>query len=84
MKFICAVYDKGAECFGSPFVVPATGLAVRNFTDEVNRDAENNPLFHHPLDFSLYCLGTYDEVTGAVECDARKLVDAVAVRTKSD
>lgn len=82
MKFVCAVYDKGAECFGNPFVVPATGMAVRQFSDEVNREAADNPLYNHPLDFSLHQLGRYHEHNGELESDRVKLVDAVAVRAK--
>lgn len=84
MKFICAVYDKAAECFGNPFVVPATGMAVRQFADEVNRDAPENPLFNHKIDFSLYTLGEFNEVNGELIPNVSKLVDAVGVRAKPD
>lgn len=79
MKYICAVYDRAAECFGNPFFVSATGLAIRDFTIEVNRDAKENLLSQHPLDFELYCLGEFDEAIGEFTNSRRKLVDAVAV-----
>lgn len=64
---VCAVRDKAAEVFGQPFCVPAIGLAVRGFTDQVNRQAPDNPIYSHPQDFDLYELGTYTDTIGLLE-----------------
>jgi hypothetical protein len=79
-KCIVCVHDKGAEVFNTPIFVPGTGVAIRQFTDEVNRKEDNNALYNHPLDFSLYLIGVFDEVTGNIVTDVRKLVDASAVK----
>lgn len=63
---IVAVLDAAASTFGTPFFVVSTGQAVRSFKDEINRPAEDNPLNRHPEDFTLYCLGEYDDETGEI------------------
>lgn len=63
----CAVFDAKADCFNRPFFVPTSGLAVRSFTDEVNRRDNSNPMFVHPNDFSLWIVGSYEEHSGLLE-----------------
>jgi hypothetical protein len=61
---LCSVKDRAADAFGRPMFVPSTGVAIRSFSDEVNRkDVENN-LYNHPDDFDLYELGEFDDNTG--------------------
>lgn len=64
MKYVVAVFDRAAQTYATPFHVPALGLAVRSFTDEVNRSAQDNPLNHHPQDFDLYHLCNFDDSAG--------------------
>lgn len=64
---ILAVWDDKAKAFNRPYFVPATGLGVRAFADEVNRPAQDNPLYQHPEDFNLHNLGTWEEDTGNFE-----------------
>lgn len=63
----CAIRDRQVDAFNRPFFVPARGLAIRSFTDEVNRDAKDNPMFNHPADFELFEVGSYDEETAQFE-----------------
>lgn len=73
--FIVSVRDSAVEAFMNPFVVPATGAAVRSFKDEVNRKDAGNAMNKHPDDYELYVLGTFDERTGAIApCELRVLV----------
>jgi hypothetical protein len=62
--FIVTVFDKGAAAYNRPFFVPSLGLAIRGFQDELNREAEDNPMFKHPSDFELYSLGSFDDNSG--------------------
>lgn len=62
-----AVFDAAVGAFNRPFFVPAIGLAVRSFTDEVNRMEAGNTMCAHPADFTLFRLGTYSELTGRFE-----------------
>lgn len=59
-----AVRDSAAGAFNRPFFVPAAGMALRSFEDEVNRQAADNPMFNHPDDFELYHVGFFDEENG--------------------
>ena len=61
---IVGTKDLAADAFGRPFYVPSIGVAIRSFTDEVNRQAEDNQMYHHPEDFQLYHFGEFDDNTG--------------------
>lgn len=61
---ILSVRDRAIDAFGQPFFSASVGGAIRSFSDEVNRQAENNPLAKHPDDFDLYLLGEFDDATG--------------------
>jgi hypothetical protein len=65
-QIICTVYDRAAETYGRPMFVPSIGVAIRSFTDEVNRSHADNQLFNHPDDFDLYELGEYDDQTSRI------------------
>ena len=64
--FVVSVKDRAADVFNRPFFVPHRNVAVRDFTDEVNRVAADNQLNKHPDDFDLYLLGEFDDARGAV------------------
>jgi hypothetical protein len=61
---LCSVKDRAAEAFGRPMFVPSTGVAIRSFSDEINRAADDNQLYSHPDDFDLYEFGVFDDNTG--------------------
>ena len=77
--FVVAVKDRAAEVFNRPFFVPHRNVAVRDFTDEVNRNSAENALNRHPDDFDLYLLGHFDDSTGAF---TREGAPTVLVRAK--
>lgn len=64
---IVAVWDRAADAFMNPFVVPSLGLAIRSFQDEINRP--EGDMFKHPDDFDLYHLGLFDQDTGTFEVE---------------
>jgi len=65
MKLILAsVRDRAAEAYGRPMFVPSSGVAIRSFSDEINRNDKDNQLFNHPDDFDLYEFGEFDDTTG--------------------
>lgn len=74
---IVAIRDRASDMFGNPIFVAARGQAIRNFQDEVNRVAENNPLNSHPEDFDLYELGSFDTSDGSFDCSAGPRMIAV-------
>ena len=64
LQFVVSVKDRAAEVFNRPFFVPHRNVAIRDFTDEVNRVAADNQLNKHPDDFDLYLLGQFDDSKG--------------------
>ena len=62
--FVVSVKDRAADVFNRPFFVPHRNVAIRDFTDEVNRVAGDNQLNKHPDDFDLYLLGEFDDSSG--------------------
>jgi hypothetical protein len=58
---ICAIKDRASDAFSQPMFMPSVGIAIRSFTDEINKQDENNNLFKHPDDFDLWHLGEYDD-----------------------
>lgn len=64
MRCVCAVFDSASQLFGTPIFMPATGSAIRSFTDEVNRAAADNALHQHPGDFELRLLAYFDDESG--------------------
>jgi hypothetical protein len=65
MKLVlCSVKDRAADAYGRPMFVPSLGVAIRSFSDEVNRQADDNQLFNHPDDFDLYEFGEFDDNSG--------------------
>lgn len=61
---VFSVYDVAAGAFGRPIFLPAIGLAMRSFTDEVNTNRPDNNMFFHPADFHLWHLGSFDDSVG--------------------
>lgn len=57
---VVVVRDAAAGAYAFPYCVQSIGAAMRSFADEVNRAAEDNPLYKHPEDFELFELGTFD------------------------
>jgi len=61
---LCSVKDRAADAYGRPMFVPSTGVAIRSFSDEINRAADDNQLYNHPGDFDLYEFGVFDDNSG--------------------
>lgn len=82
IQFIFSVKDRAADAFGRPLFVQSVGLAIRSFTDEVNRQAEDNQMYNHSDDFDLYELGTYDDNTGIIVCHDQPKQVAIGKQVK--
>jgi len=74
---IFTVYDSKAEAYLQPFFMPNRGQAIRAFQDTVN---DPKTQFHkHPSDFSLFEIGTYDDLSGAITMHDAKVNLGTAV-----
>ncbi|WNK14705.1 MAG: nonstructural protein [Microvirus sp.] len=71
---VIAVRDRATDTFGNPFYVSALGQAIRSFSDEINRPAEDNGLNKHPDDYDLYVLGSYDSESGLFDCSTPRQI----------
>ena len=76
--FIFCVRDRATEAFGTPMFLQSSGQALRSFSDEVNRKAEDSQLYNHPDDFDLYECGSFDTASGVFD----SYVPRVLVRGK--
>lgn len=69
MKYVVVcVRDRAADVYGVPQFVPSIGVAIRSFTDMVNREDVNNQVYSHPEDFDLYHVADYDDATASFSC----------------
>lgn len=59
---VYAVYDSALEAFTQPSFFPGKGVAFRAFQDEVNRP--DSKIAKHPEHYTLFELGTFDDVKG--------------------
>lgn len=59
---VFSVLDTKGDVFMSPFFFPATGQAVRAFSDLANDG--NTVVARHPGDYRLTCVGEFDDSTG--------------------
>lgn len=66
---IFAVYDEKAKIFGTPQFMLTEAVAVRTITDLVQD--QQSMLAKHPKDYSLYQVGTYDEISGMITPEER-------------
>jgi hypothetical protein len=83
MKLILAsVKDRAAEAYGRPMFVPSSGVALRSFSDEINRSDAENQLYNHPDDFDLYEFGTFDDSTGLFELSEQPKLLALGKQVK--
>lgn len=58
---VFAIYDQKANAYLTPFFLPTAAMAVRVFSDCVNSD--DHQFGKHPNDYTLWHLGTFDDVT---------------------
>lgn len=73
------IYDNKSLRYHTPWFQSTDGEAVRAFTDLVND--HNSAISRHPGDYSLWCMGTYDDNKGQLHAQVPlvHIVDATAV-----
>ena len=62
---VFSVFDIKAKAYMRPFFMPNQAQASRDFGDAVK--AADSHLGKHPEDYSLKCLGFWDDNSGALE-----------------
>lgn len=61
---VFAVKDDKAAAFALPFFLPRMEVALRSFKDAM-KDPKHD-MSRHPEDYSLWCLGEFDDNLGAM------------------
>lgn len=61
---VYSIFDKKAASYMSPFFMHQDGMARRSFGDLVNDKQHQLGVNKHPEDYSLYKLGTFDDISG--------------------
>ena len=61
---IFVVYDSKAEAYLQPHFAPTVGLAMRSWEVAVN--SSDTQFGKFPADFTLFEIGTYDDLTGTL------------------
>ncbi|WNK12492.1 MAG: nonstructural protein [Microvirus sp.] len=61
---VFAIFDTALNAHAHPMYFQTTPLAMRSFTQEINRKDTTNQLHVNATDFSLWQLATYDDATG--------------------
>lgn len=63
-SLMCAIWDKKAEAYNTPFFAPTEGVALRQFTD-LCADSRSIVAMH-PEDFRLDSIAAFNELDGGV------------------
>lgn len=71
-----SVYDNLSGVYGLPLLFHNVSEAERWFSAQVNNPDPNNLLHSNTSDFALYQLGTFDERTGVLTQDYKKINNA--------
>ena len=61
---IYVIFDKAANIYGNMIALPNDEVAIRLFKSMVNGNQGN--ITEYPEDFSLHCIGTFDENIGYI------------------
>lgn len=81
---IFTVYDSKAELYLPPFYEQTIGQAIRAFTDTSNNT--EHPFCKHSPDFTLFEIGTFDNLTASVTTHNAmvSLINALEAKTNND
>lgn len=79
-----SVYDAKSLVYGTPFFAPTDGSAIRSMQDLAND--LSTTVGRHPTDFSLWCVGNYDDQKGELTplAPLRHVVDANALLQRQE
>ncbi|AXH72221.1 MAG: nonstructural protein [Microviridae sp.] len=67
---IYSVYDSKAEAYIQPIFSTNKATAIRSFAQAAND--ENTEFNRHAADYTLFEIGTWDEITGLITPDETK------------
>lgn len=59
------IFDTKAQIYNKPFYFVNQDIAIRACQDLI--DAQDNDIAKNPEDFSLFCIGSYDDTDATIE-----------------
>ena len=62
VKNLYSIYDKTASMYSEPKPAPTDGVFTRMVQDMIREG--NNQVANHPSDFSIVCVGEWNELSG--------------------
>lgn len=62
---VVSVYDSVAEIYSPPIYTATKGSAIRSFQDLVGEP--KSPYYAHPEHYSLFLMGSFDQLEGCFE-----------------
>lgn len=64
---IFMIFDDKAKAYLPPWFLPEMGMAIRAFSDCCNDPS--HAFGRHPADYTLFCAGTWDVLSGRFEIE---------------
>ena len=85
IKSVFSVCDKKAEKYGPLQLVDSPAVFTRELDDYVRREPDS-VLAQHPEDFTVFCVGSFDDETGKLTSFAapQKMFDVAVLVVKSE
>ena len=75
---IYSIFDNKAEAFMLPFFMHRDAEAMRAIATTAMDD--QSTIYHHPLDYTLYRIGVFDNTNGAFVADRQEIGTAFYIR----
>lgn len=84
IKKVYSVYDTKVCAFTSPFFASTDGEATRYVRGAV--EDPNTMLYKYPEDYTLFCIGSFDEESGdlAAEATPRSIITIVVLKSLNE
>ena len=77
--FIYRLRDNVAESFLAPILHDNDAVAIRSLSDALRQEEQ---FFDRAQDFSLYCVGTEDRISGRLTpCDPKHVIDVSEIKS---
>ncbi len=82
MLLMYTVFDVKSASYGRPFFLQNDAMAIRSFSDIAND--QGTMIYRHAEDFSLLCVGTFDDAVGVIKPETHRPISSAAALIKPD
>lgn len=81
---VYAIYDSKGQFFDRPFIQRNAGDATRGFQMAVNDEKNDSMIKRFPADYTLFELGTWDEINGVISMHEAKVNLGTGLQFKNE